>query len=199
MEYVSKFVDEDQKIYDDTPFVFRKDKSLKEKLPLLAKVFASILVQIAFDTEGNVPDCEYVMKASMKYRKSQDFISAFVSEMVERTNNRTDIGKNNTIRKRELKSEFDKWFTQEQGGRRKPNGDELFAYMDKTFGEQKKNVGWVGVVIKYPSNMMEMDSVQEPSQDLTKDSTKEPAQEQEEEEARLSILGSSAFLAEEDV
>ena len=153
INFISKFVEEEdlnnnnenEEEEDKENNVFLKDKSLKDKLPVLAKVFASMLVHRAFETDGIVQDCEYVMEASRKYRISQDFISGFVKEMVDRTNVKTDV-----IKKRELKNQFDHWFTQEQGGRRRPSGDELYAFMDKKFGPHRKSL-WTGVKIRYPS------------------------------------------------
>ena len=73
-----------------TKYVYPKDKSLKDKLPILAPVFASILVKRAFETDGIVTDSETVMESSKKYRKCQDHIAKFVSEFVEETKNPED-------------------------------------------------------------------------------------------------------------
>jgi P4 family phage/plasmid primase-like protien len=145
--FVSKFKGEDEEHTDDTPYIFMKDKSLETKLPVFAPVFASMLVNIAFDTEGNVPDCEYVMNASNKYRIGQDHIAAFVSENLIKTGDMK-----HRIKKQELANHFKYWFTQEQGSNKKiPKGEELYMYMDKKFGSQKPT-GWHGVKILYPDD-----------------------------------------------
>ena len=64
---------------------FEWDKALKEKLPEFAPVFASMLVKLAYETDGLVEDCDVVMSASNNYRKGQDHIAAFVVENVEKT------------------------------------------------------------------------------------------------------------------
>ena len=145
-DFVSKFIDDDETHTDETPYIFKKDKDLKEKIPVFAPIFASMLVKIAFETEGNVPDCEYVMNASNKYRVGQDHIAAFVSENIVKTNDSTD-----RIKKQELANHFKYWFTQEQGSKRMPKGEELYMYMDKKFGFHKPS-GWHGVKIVYPDD-----------------------------------------------
>jgi P4 family phage/plasmid primase-like protien len=146
-DFVSKFVDEGEQYNDEAEFVFKKDKDMKNKLPIFAPVFAGMLVKIAFETDGNVPDCEYVLNASNKYRNGQDHIAAFVKENIIKTNDTKD-----RIRKQELANHFKFWFTQEQGNKKIPKGEELYMYMDKKFG-QHKTTGWHGVKIIYPDEM----------------------------------------------
>jgi putative DNA primase/helicase len=143
-DFLSKFIDEGETHTDDTPYVFVKDKSLKDKLPLFAPVFASMLVKRAFETDGIVGDCETVLNASNKYRKGQDHISAFISEKIVKTGENKD-----KIKKTELMAEFKKWFEESQGSRKVPKGEELYEYMNKKFG-QCKTTGWHCVKIIYP-------------------------------------------------
>ena len=143
-DFMSKFVDEGETHTDDTPYIYVKDKGLKDKLPNIAPVFASILVKRAFETNGIVTDCDTVLNASNKYRKGQDHISAFISEKVMKTGEIKD-----KIKKTELKKEFDVWFQETQGSRKVPKGEELYEYMTKKFG-QCKTTGWHGVAIIYP-------------------------------------------------
>jgi P4 family phage/plasmid primase-like protien len=145
-DFVSKFRGDDEPHTDDTPYIFEKDKDLKHKLPIFAPIFTSMLVNIAFETEGNVPDCEYVLNASNKYRNGQDHIAAFVMENIEKTGNIKD-----RIKKQELANHFKYWFTQEQGNKKMPKGEELYMYMDKKFGFHKPT-GWHGVKILYPDD-----------------------------------------------
>jgi P4 family phage/plasmid primase-like protien len=154
-DFVSKFIDDDEPHTDETPYIFKKDKDLKTKIPVFAPIFASMLVKIAFETEGNVPDCEYVLNASNKYRIGQDHIAAFVSENIMKTGDTRD-----RIKKQELANHFKYWFTQEQGSNKKmPKGEELYMYMDKKFGFHKPT-GWHGVKILYPDdNINEIDDL----------------------------------------
>ena len=155
-DFLSKFIDDGEAHTDDTPYVFMKDKALKEKLPEFAPVFASMLVKLAYETDGLVEDCDVVMSASNKYRKGQDHIAAFVVDNVEKTG---DV--KNKIRKNELIQQFKQWFQQEQGtNRRVPKGQELYDFMDKKFGLHN-SAGWSGVRIKYPDAPNEIDGLTE--------------------------------------
>jgi P4 family phage/plasmid primase-like protien len=136
VDYVAKFVDENETYTDETKYVFKKDKTLKEKLPKFAPVLASILVNKAFETQGIVTDCEHVINASNKYRNNQDHIAAFVSERIVKTDsNRDRIGKKN------VQDEFKLWFVQEHGNRKPPKGLEVTEYMNRMFGVAK-STGW---------------------------------------------------------
>jgi len=144
--FLSKFIDENDTNKYESEYIYPKDKTLEERLPILAPVFASMLVKRAFITEGVVEDCEYVLEESNKYRKGQDHIAAFVSENILRTNVETD-----RIRKTQLASQFKFWFQQEQGNKKMPKGQELYEYMDKKFGPHK-STGWYGVKIIQAEN-----------------------------------------------
>ena len=153
-DFKSKFIDADETHTDDTKHVFLKDKSLKERLPTIAPYFMSMLVDLAFQTEGTVEDCDIVLEASNKYRQGQDHLSAFVLEKVLHTKINSD-----KIKKNELSHEFKKWFEQEHGQRKQPKGCELNDYMDKRFGKSKIT-GWCGVKIIYPEESSdEMDNL----------------------------------------
>jgi hypothetical protein len=54
-----------------------KDPSLKDKLPMWAPTFLSMLVNRLFQTKGIVEPCKEVLEASTKYRKDQDCLSEF--------------------------------------------------------------------------------------------------------------------------
>jgi P4 family phage/plasmid primase-like protien len=148
-DFLSKFVDSGETHTDDTPYIFIKDKDLKDKLPSLAPVFASMLVKRAFETEGLVQDCDTVDKASSKYRNGQDHIAAFVSENIMKTDE-----PKNRIKKTEIATQFKIWFQESQGSRKMPKGEEVYAYMDKKFGASKKT-GWHGVKIIYQEEEVE--------------------------------------------
>jgi len=151
VDFLSKFIDEGEEHTDETQYIYTKDKSLKDKLPLFAPIFASMLVKRAFETDGIVADSKTVMESSSKYRKCQDNISKFVSEFVEKTGDVKD-----RIKKTELTNQFKIWFEQEQGTRKKPKGQELYNFMDKKFGLHK-STGWHGVKMLYPTT----DEIQE--------------------------------------
>jgi|APGre2960657505_1045072.scaffolds.fasta_scaffold08369_2 P4 family phage/plasmid primase-like protien len=150
-DFMSKFVDPGTPDDPDNPYQFPKDKYLKDKIPKFATIFASMLVKIAFETNGNVEDCDIVMASSNKYRQGQDHISAFVNEMVRKRDGKR-------IKKSELCEQFKLWFQEQQGSRKAPKGVELCEYMDKKFGKCK-TTGWQNVEIIYPENEDEMNEL----------------------------------------
>ena len=152
VDFLSKFIDEGEEHTDDTLYIYTKDKELKDKLPLFAPIFASMLVKRAFETDGIVSDSKTVMESSNKYRKCQDNISKFVFEFVEKTGDIKD-----RIKKNELTQQFKIWFQQEQGARKMPKAQELYNFMDKKFGLHKEKTGWHGVKMIYPTT----DEIQE--------------------------------------
>ena len=150
VDFLSKFVDEGETFNDETPYVYNKDKSLKDKLPLFAPIFASMLVKRAFETGGIVEDCDTVLNASNKYRKGQDHIAAFVHEMIVKTSNNND-----KIGKKGLQTCFKDWFMNTQGSRKIPKGEELFEYMNKKYG-LCKTTGWHGIKFVEPEDEADM-------------------------------------------
>jgi P4 family phage/plasmid primase-like protien len=145
-DFMSKFIDEGEEHTDDTQYVFTKDKSLKNKLPELAPVFMSMLVKKAFETGGDVKDCEVVTSASNTYRKAQDSISAFVLEKICKTGDPKD-----KIGKAGLMSAFKKWIEDANTGIKPPKGKELHDYLDKKFGAYKPT-GWIGIKFIEPED-----------------------------------------------
>jgi putative DNA primase/helicase len=143
-DFLSKFIDEGESYNDETPYIFPKDKSLKDKLPLFAPIFASMLVKRAFETGGIVEDSETVLNASSKYRKGQDHIAACVSERIIKTGNPKD-----KIGKRGVQEDFKRWFEETQGSRKIPKGEELYEFINKKFG-QCKSTGWQGLQFVQP-------------------------------------------------
>jgi P4 family phage/plasmid primase-like protien len=149
-DFVSKFVDSDETYNDDTEYIFPKDKGLKEKLPVWAPIFVSMLVSIAFQSEGVVKDCDVVLDSSNKYRQGQDHISAFVNEMIIK-----QVGKK--LGKREVSQQFQLWFQENNGRQRKmPKGTELHDYIDKKFGKCKLSK-WANITLAYPTGEEEDD------------------------------------------
>jgi len=152
-DFVSKFIDEGESYTDDTPYIYPKDKSLKDKLPALAPVFASMLVKRAFETGGIVENCATVENASNKYRRGQDHIAAFVAEMIVLTDN-----PNKFVNKSGLNSAFKKWYEETQGSRKAPKAEELHEYMNKKFGKPRPK-GWYGVQFFEPDEEVVLDEL----------------------------------------
>ena len=141
VDFISKFISEGEVHTDDTKHVFPKDKSLKEKLPLWAPVFISMLVKRATETDGEVKDCPEVTAASSKYRQSQDAITGFINDKIVK-----DATDPNGIGKKLLNDVFKEWFQMNFGNKRPPKLSELEEAMIKKFGNPNpKSKKWMGI------------------------------------------------------
>ena len=152
VDFMSKFISTDEEHTDDTPHVFKKDKGLKEKLVVWAPIFASMLVKRAFETEGEVIDCQEVVDASKKYRQNQDHINGFIFEKVVPM-----AGK--FIGKQGLHAEFKEWFQCTYGNRKMPKLTELDEAMTKKYGKRNDKNKWVNVSIKKEDTPTDLDEL----------------------------------------
>jgi len=128
----------------EKPYQFMLDEYIDEKFDSWKEVFASMLVERAFLTNGLVKDCSIVLEKSNEYRQSQDSISEFISD-------RTIRDPNGRIKKSEANQEYTIWYSTIYGGSGKVNPKELYEYFDKTFGKSKNDC-WTGVRIRYDYN-----------------------------------------------
>jgi P4 family phage/plasmid primase-like protien len=143
VDFLSKFISEGEIHTDDTPYVFPKDKSLKEKLPLWSPVFMSMLIQRVCETDGEVKDCPEVVSASEKYRQSQDAISGFILDKIVKAENTYGVGQ------QVLNNAFKEWFQMNYGNRKPPKLAELIESMVKKFGSQNvKTKKWYNIKIR---------------------------------------------------
>lgn len=154
VDFLSKFVSDGEQHTDDTKHIFVKDKSLKEKLPKWAVVFISMLVKRAFETDGEVVDCDEVKAASNKYRQSQDCIAGFISDKIGYVQD-AHVGK------RELNLVFKEWFQMNYGNRKVPKLMELEEAMDKKFEKRINKNGakdWINIKLKSDDDIMDIDN-----------------------------------------
>lgn len=142
VDFLAKFVSEDETHTDDTQYVFPKDKGLKEKLPQWATVFISMLVKRACETDGEVKDCSEVSSASNKYRQSQDCIAGFISDKIIKDEN------GHGCSKKVLNDVFKEWFQMNYGNRKPPKLTELVEVMVKKYGKINSKGKWVGIKIR---------------------------------------------------
>jgi len=154
LDFISKFVSEGESYTDTTPFVFPKDKTLKEKLPIWAPVFFGMLVHRAFETEGEVIDCEEVIHASNKYRQSQDAISGFILDKIVLEENKQGVSG------KVLNDVFKEWFSMNYGSRKPPKMSELTDAIDMKFGNKNpKTRKWHNIKIREDEEVDEMEDV----------------------------------------
>jgi P4 family phage/plasmid primase-like protien len=150
VDFLAKFISEGETHTDDTKYVFPKDKSLKEKLPKWAPIFMSMLVNRVCKTDGEVKDCNEVIGASNKYRQSQDSITCFIADTIEKVND-----KNYKIGKKLLNDKFKEWFQINNGGRKPPKLTELAEIMTKKFGNPNSDGKWVSIRFKIEDEDMD--------------------------------------------
>ena len=113
------------------PHQFLLDKKLKERFVDWAPVFAAMLVQRAYQTAGNVTDCDKVLSSSLQYRERENYISEFLQEAVEAS---TVPGA--AVTKTRLRTEFREWFNQTQGGSYKSKlFNDVLAEMERRYGK----------------------------------------------------------------
>jgi P4 family phage/plasmid primase-like protien len=140
----AKFVDNIQdERYSSCPYLFKKDKNVKDRLKVWAPIFMSMLVHKVFETGGIVEDCEEVLKHSEKYRESQDHIACFMREMVL-------VEKGGKIKKQELTEQFNLWFKENYGGSKMPKGAEVITAISAKYGDPTRH-GWPNIKINYIS------------------------------------------------
>jgi P4 family phage/plasmid primase-like protien len=113
------------------PHQFLLDKKIKERFVEWAPVFAAMLVQRAYQTAGNVTDCDKVLSSSLQYRERENYISEFLQEIVEAS---TVPGA--AVTKTRLRTEFREWFNQTQGGSYKSKlFNDVLAEMERRYGK----------------------------------------------------------------
>lgn len=134
----------------EKPYQFVIDKYIDEKFDNWAPVFASMLVKRVCETNGEVKDCSIVDEKSKEYRKSQDYLSEFVSDRIVRCEAKF-------VKKMELNNEFSLWYASNYGGRG-PGPKDLHEYMDKMFGRQQNQM-WSGIKIKYENQSVDDDEL----------------------------------------
>lgn len=143
--FESKFVKRKEDIEPDeeNPYQFMADFNLDDKLKMWAPYFMSMLVEIYYETDGIVKDCDKVLSASDNYRKGQDFFMEFKMEKIEKSDDPSA-----KIQKMEVYEEFKKWYVVTYGNRI-PKGKELYEFLDKKLGKYKRGSGWQGYKIRY--------------------------------------------------
>ena len=112
---------------DKFPHQMKVKKDLEKNFPIWAPYFASMLVKIAFETNGVVEDCQSVMASSEKYKLQQDYFAQFFEERIVKTE--TGI-----IKRKDMNNEFIEWYTELYGGR-VPKGKDLYEFMEFKLGK----------------------------------------------------------------
>lgn len=128
----------------EKPNQFKDDPEIDSKFESWKEVFASLLVNIAFKTDGYVKSCPIVDAKSKEYRQSQDNISEYIEERIVMSEGRK-------LRKQEVNQDFTSWFSNNYSGKPPPS-KELYAAIDKNFkskGVKFTSNVWKNIGIQY--------------------------------------------------
>lgn len=123
----------------DKPYQYKLDKNIKEKFDEWKHVFMSMMVNIAFKTNGMVEDCDKVMSSSNSYRERQDYYAEFINERIV-------VNPTGCIIKNILVNVFKEWYSSNYGFKGN-NPKDITVHIDKRFSKNKNGV-WVGISIK---------------------------------------------------
>jgi P4 family phage/plasmid primase-like protien len=138
-DFQAKFIDKDDTNTYNSKYIFEKDKDLKDRLPKMAPIFMSMLVENAFKTKGIVNDSAEIMRSTNVYKYSQNIIAAFIAERIIKTDNPNDF-----IGKTGLREEYKTWLYAEHGDKKMPKSSEIYDALDIAFGSCV-NKRWAGV------------------------------------------------------
>ena len=125
------------------PYQFKLDPTIDEKFEVWKTVFLSILVDRVQKTDGRVPDCDTVLKASNEYKQKQDVFSQFIEEKIARS-----VG--DRLKPRDVSLEFNAWHILNFGVKG-PQAKDLHTYLDREFGPHDKQ-GWRDIRLVYEND-----------------------------------------------
>ena len=127
----------------DYPHQFMIDTKIDEKFKHWVPVFLSMLVEIAYETQGKVKDAECVLEPTKTYRNGQDIFLEFCNAFI------IDSSEDNThVKIGDIADVFKQWHTNEYGNQRSaPNNKELREYLERKYGKCTKS-GWSHIAVK---------------------------------------------------
>jgi P4 family phage/plasmid primase-like protien len=141
VEFKSCFKNPD--VYDKLPekqrnnkYIYKKDPTLKEKLPIWAPVFMRMLIDRCVINQGIVKDCDMVLEETNKYRFKQDLIGQFIQEMIIEV-------EGSTLSKQEVSQQWKQWCETNQATN-VPKVSELTDHMNSHYEKNGRN-GWSNV------------------------------------------------------
>jgi len=91
-------------VVPENPLEFVIDKDKRERFVFLAPILLSVLVKIAFKTDGNVAECQMVTDATNEYRGSLDKVNQYIRERL------VFCDESVLLPKRELLCDFNSWY-----------------------------------------------------------------------------------------
>jgi len=139
VDFMSLFTENPQQGDSDKPYQFKLDRHITERFDEWAPVFAHMLVERAFQTNGVVADCPMVLKSSNLYRESQDYIAEFVRARIAKS-------ARDCVHKTALSGVFTEWYRINYGDKKAPGPKDMYSHLDKQYGKNRNGV-WTGIRI----------------------------------------------------
>ena len=130
---------------EDYPYQFQIDTKIDEKFKVWAPVFLSMLVKVAYRTQGNVKDVAVVLEATDSYRQEQDVYLEFNNLFIDQKPSPSGKG----IKFRDIMDRFKDWFTKTYNNRTMPNGKDVQKYFDHRYGKYNNKTGWTNISFKF--------------------------------------------------
>lgn len=150
VDFQSKFTEKPVHDDPDEPYQFNVDKRLQDKFHNWKTALLTLLAERAFETMGNVEDCDVVLSASNKYRDGQDDFSAFIKERIIKLE--SDDPDESPLKKTPLYRAFKEWYINNVG-KNVPKGKDFDAFMEKKYGQYRN--GYKNIRLKFDVDEME--------------------------------------------
>ena len=122
---------------EDYPYQYPIDTKIDEKFVIWAPIFLSMLVDIAYEYQGKVHDCEAVLASSSKYRQDQN---VFLEYMSERIVNKPSLS-GHYLKISCITNDFKNWYSSNYGTTKDVPVRDLKDYIIKKYGKCGSN-GW---------------------------------------------------------
>jgi P4 family phage/plasmid primase-like protien len=148
LPFLSIFTEKPVQNDPERKYQFKLMDNIIEKFDKWAPVFLTMLVEIAFKTDGMVEMCRTVEDYSKNYQNEQDYIMGFINGFITKTDNPNDV-----IRQSEIVERFNNWYRDSFSGKKVNKTKDLLEKMDNVFGKRqflnnnKTTTVWKGVLI----------------------------------------------------
>ena len=123
---------------DQYKYQYKIDKKLDSKFKKWTPVLLSMLVEIAYKTQGRVADVEPVLSSTELYRNDQDIFLEYHNIAIEATDTIQQYG----VKNREVCDKFNTWVRSMTDGKNSKTGREFIKYLEKIYGKYPSKTGW---------------------------------------------------------
>ena len=125
------------------PYQFKVDKTIEQRFDTWAPVLLTMLVEIAYRTDGRVKDCDTVLQKCKEYRNDSDTVARYIDERIV-------LEENGVMTKSQLTQDFNIWYDENNNShdkRKKPTAKKVAENVSKMFHSPNGNT-WTGVTLK---------------------------------------------------